>query len=111
MGGTPEYDWDTRYDGISGFQSRLRNRVSEPSTPQRGQSPRGGPQTPPEPCKDIINSLKYMMRPRWIDPCPPYNRLDKLIYVRSLRKRVLKHHVTFVVTLGMTIEIALKKHI
>ena len=49
MGGTPEYDWDTRYDGISGFPSRLRNRVSEPSTPQRGQSPRGGPGTPPEP--------------------------------------------------------------
>ena len=43
VGGTPEYDWDTRYDGISGFPSHLRNRVSEPSTPQRGQSPRGGP--------------------------------------------------------------------
>ena len=49
MGGTPEYDWDTRYDGISGFPSHLRNRVSEPGTPQRGQSPRGGHRTPPEP--------------------------------------------------------------
>ena len=49
VGGTPEYDWDTRYDGISGFPSRFRNRVSEPSTPQRGQSPRRGPQTPSEP--------------------------------------------------------------
>ena len=49
VGDTPEYDWDTRYDGISGFPSHLRNRVSEPSTPQRGQSPRGGPRTPPEP--------------------------------------------------------------
>ena len=49
VGGTPKYDWDTRYDGISGFLSHLKNRVSEPSTPQRGQSPRGRPQTPPEP--------------------------------------------------------------
>ena len=49
MSETPEYDWDTRYDGIQGFPSHLRNRVSEPSIPQRGQSPRGGPGTPPEP--------------------------------------------------------------
>ena len=49
VGDTPEYDWDTRYDGIHGFPSRLRNRVSEPSTPQRGQSPRIRPKTPPEP--------------------------------------------------------------
>ena len=26
--GTPEYDWDTRFDGIQGFPSRLKNRVS-----------------------------------------------------------------------------------
>ena len=39
---TPEYDWDTRYDGVRGFASHLKNRVSEPSTPQRGQSPRKG---------------------------------------------------------------------
>ena len=49
MNETPKYDWDTGYDGIQGFPSRLRNRVSEPSTPQRGQSPRGGSGTPPEP--------------------------------------------------------------
>ena len=49
VGGTPEYDWDTRYVGISGFPSHFRSRVSEPSTPRRGQSPRGGPRTPPEP--------------------------------------------------------------
>ena len=48
-GDTPEYHWDTGYDGIQGFSSHLRNRVSEPSTPQGGQSPRGGPRTPPEP--------------------------------------------------------------
>ena len=34
IGGTPEYDWDTRYDGIQGFPSCLKNRVSEPGTPQ-----------------------------------------------------------------------------
>ena len=61
--------------------------------------------------KDIINSLKYMMRPQPVDLYPPYNKLDKLLYVKSSRKRVLKHHVTFVVTLDMTIETALKKHI
>ena len=46
---TPEYYWDTGYDGIRGFSSRLKNRVSETSTPQGGQSPRGRPRTPPEP--------------------------------------------------------------
>ena len=49
VGNTPEYDWDTRYDGIQGFPSHLRKRVSEISTPQGGQSPRGRPRTPPEP--------------------------------------------------------------
>ena len=49
IGETPEYDWDSRYDGIHGFPTQLKNRVSEPSAPQRGQSPREGPQTPPEP--------------------------------------------------------------
>ena len=49
VGDTPEYLWDTGYDGIQGFASRLRNRVSETSTPQGGQSPKGRPKTPPEP--------------------------------------------------------------
>ena len=49
IGGTPEYDWDTRYNGIQGFLSHLKNRVSEPSTPQGGQSPKGRPQNTPEP--------------------------------------------------------------
>ena len=43
VGDTPEYLWDTGYDGIQGFASRLRNRVSENSTPQSGQSPKGRP--------------------------------------------------------------------
>ena len=38
--GTPRYDWDARYDGIQGFATQLRNRVSEPPTPQRRLSPR-----------------------------------------------------------------------
>ena len=49
VGETPEYDWHTRYDGIPGFPSQLKNRVSETSTPLGGQSPRGRPRTPPEP--------------------------------------------------------------
>ena len=32
VGDTPEYLWDTGYDGIQGFASRLRNRVSEKYT-------------------------------------------------------------------------------
>ena len=46
---TPEYDWDTRYDGVRGFANHLKNRVREPSTPQRSQSPRERTQTPPRP--------------------------------------------------------------
>ena len=38
--GTPRYDWDARYDGIRGFATQLRNRVSDPPTPQRQLSPR-----------------------------------------------------------------------
>ena len=55
MGNIPEYDWDTRYDGIQGFPSRLKNRVSETSTPQGGQSPRGRPRTPLN-LKDNLNN-------------------------------------------------------
>ena len=74
VGGTPEYDWDTRYDSISGFPSHLRNRVSEPSTPQRGQSPRGDLEHPLN-HKDIINSLKYMMRPPTGRPLPTLQQI------------------------------------
>ena len=28
IGGTPEYDWDMRYDGIQGFPSHLKKLVS-----------------------------------------------------------------------------------
>ena len=76
MGGTPKYDWDTRYDGISGFQSCLRKRISEPSTPQRGQSPRGVPKHLLN-HKGIINSLKYMMRLQRADLCPTLQQIKQ----------------------------------
>ena len=59
MGDTPEYHWDTGYDGIQGFPSHLRNRVSETNTPQGGQSPRGGPRTPPEPQRQFKQLKVY----------------------------------------------------
>ena len=97
--GTPEYDWDPRYDGIQGFPSRLQNRVSEPSTPQRGQSPRGGPKTPPE-------LQRYHKQ---LDLCLLYSRLDKQIYVKYLKKRVQIPHAISVEILVMTIETVPKK--
>ena len=59
VGDTPEYLWDTGYDGIQGFASRLRNRVSETSTPQSGQSPKGRPKTPPEPQRQFKQLKVY----------------------------------------------------
>ena len=38
--GTPRYDWDARYDGVQGFATQLRNRISDPPTPQRQLSPK-----------------------------------------------------------------------
>ena len=77
MGGTPEYDWDTRYDGISGFPSCLRNRVSEPSTPQREQSP-GGDLRHPLNHKDIhYKQLKVY------DETPTGRRLPTLQQIRQ----------------------------
>ena len=60
---TPEYYWDTGYDGIRGFSSRLKNRVSETSTPQGGQSPRGRPRTPPEPQRQFRQLKVYDKTP------------------------------------------------
>ena len=56
---TPEYYWDTGYDGVRGFSSRLKNRVSETSTPQGGQSPGGRPRTPPEPQRQFKQLKVY----------------------------------------------------
>ena len=59
VGDTPEYLWDTGYDGIQGFASCLRNRVSETSTPQSGQSPKGRPKTLPEPQRQFKQLKVY----------------------------------------------------
>ena len=59
VGDTPEYHWDTGYDGIQGFSSHLKNRVSETSIPQGGQSPRGRPRTPPEPQRQFKQLKVY----------------------------------------------------
>ena len=55
IGGTPEYDCDTRYDGIQGFPSHLKNRVSEPSTPRGDNHLGGDPECPPN-HKGTINN-------------------------------------------------------
>ena len=80
VGDTPEYHWDTGYDGIQGFSSRLRNRVSETSTPQGGQSPRGGPRTPPEPQRQFKQLKIY-------DETPAGRRLPTLQQIRQANLR------------------------
>ena len=80
IGDTPEYLWDTGYDGIQGFSSRLRNRVSESSTPQGGQSPRGGPRTPPEPQRQFKQLKVY-------DETPAGRPLPTLQQIRQANLR------------------------
>ena len=79
-GDTPEYHWDTSYDGIQGFSSRLRKRVSETSTPQGGQSPRGRPRTPPEPQRQFKQLKVY-------DETPAGRPLPTLQQVRQANLR------------------------
>ena len=78
--GTPEYYWDTGYDGIKGFSSRLKNRVSETSTPQGGQSPRGRPKTPPQPQR-LFKQLKVY------DETPSGRPLPTLQQIRQANLR------------------------
>ena len=80
VGYTPEYLWDTGYDGIQGFSSRLRNRVSETSKPQGGQSPRGRPRTPPEPQKQFKQLKVY-------DETPAGRPLPTLQQIRQANLR------------------------
>ena len=80
VGDTPEYHWDTGYDGIQGFSSQLRNRVSETSTPQGGQSPRGGPRTPPEPQRQFKQLKIY-------DETPAGRPLPTLQQIRQANLR------------------------
>ena len=79
-GDTSEYHWDTSYDGIQGFSSRLKNRVSETSTPQGGQSPRGRPRTPPEPQRQFKQLKVY-------DETPAGRSLPTLQQVRQVNLR------------------------
>ena len=80
VGDTPEYLWDTGYDGIQGFASRLRNRVSETSTPQSGQSPKGRPKTPPEPQRQFKQLKVY-------DETPTGRPLPTLQQIRQANLR------------------------
>ena len=80
VGDTPEYLWDTGYDGIQGFSSHLRNRVSETSTPQGGQSPRGRPKTPPEPQRQFKELKVY-------DETPTGRPLPTLQQIRQANLR------------------------
>ena len=77
---TPEYYWDTGYDGIRGFSSHLKNRVSETSTPQGGQSPRGRPRTPPEPQRQFKQLKVY-------DETPSGRPLPTLQQIRQANLR------------------------
>ena len=110
VGNTPEYDWDTRYDEVQGFPSRLRNRVSETSTPQGGQSPRGRPRTPPEPQRQY-KQLKVYDEILPVGLCLLCNKLGRQTYKRSSRKKVWICPVIFAGILAMIIEIALKRPI
>ena len=80
VGDTPEYDWDTGYDGIQGFSSHLRNRVSETSTPQGGQTPRERPRTPPEPQRQFKQLKVY-------DETPAGRPLPTLQQIRQANLR------------------------
>ena len=80
VGDTPEYLWDTGYDGIQGFASCLRNRVSETSTPQSGQSPKGRPKTPPEPQRQFKQLKVY-------DETPTGRPLPTLQQIRQANLR------------------------
>ena len=80
VGDTPEYHWDTGYDVVQGFSSHLRNRVSETSTPQGGQSPRGGPRTPPEPQRQFKQLKIY-------DETPAGRPLPTLQQIRQANLR------------------------
>ena len=80
VGDTQEYHWDTGYDGIQGFSSHLRNRVSETSTPQGGQSPRGRPRTPPEPQRQFKQLKVY-------DETPAGRPLPTLQQIRQANLR------------------------
>ena len=85
VGDTPEYLWDTGYDGIQGFASHLRNRVSETSTPQSGQSPKGRPKTPPEPQRQFKQLKVYDETPTG-RPLPTLQQIRQANLQKSLEE-------------------------
>ena len=110
MGDTPEYYWDTGYDGIRGFSSRLRNRVSETSTPQGGQSPRGRPRTPPEPQRQFKQLKVYDETPAG-RPLPTLQQIRQANLRKIFEEEGVDTPVIFAGILAMIIGIALKKPI
>ena len=66
--------------GYEGFSSHLKNRVSEPSTPQRGQSLRGRARTPPQPQR-VFKQLKVY------DETPAGRPLPTLQQIRQTNLR------------------------
>ena len=62
------------------FTSHLRNRVSETSTPQGGQSPGGGPRTLPEPQRQFKQLKVY-------DETPAGRPLPTLQQIRQANLR------------------------
>ena len=66
--------------GYRDLQGRLRNRVSETSTPQSGQSPKGRPKTPPEPQRQFKQLKVY-------DETPTGRPLPTLRQIRQANLR------------------------
>ena len=111
VGDTREYHWDTSYDGIQGFSSHLRNRVSETSTPQGGQSPRGMPRTPPEPQRQFKQLKVYDETPAG-RPLPTLQQIRQANLRKIFKEKgVWIHLAIFVGILTMIIEIALRRPI
>ena len=108
IGVTPEYDWDTRYDGIQGFPSHLKNRVSEPGTPQGTQSPRGGLKTSPEPQRQYKQLKVYDKTPSG-RPLPTLQQIRQANLRKFFEEEGVDTTVTYVGTPNMITEIVLKK--
>ena len=110
VGDTLEYDWDTRYDGIKGFPSHLRNRVSETSTPQGGQSPRGRPKTPPVPQRQFKQLKVYDETPSG-RPLPTLQQIRQANLRKIFKEEGVDTPCDICGTLTMIIGIVLKNPI
>ena len=86
----------------------MRNRVSETSTPQGGQSPRGGPRTPPEPQRQFKQLKIYDETPAG-RPLPTLQQIRQANLRKIFEEEGIDMPCTFVGALTMIIEIALKR--